>query len=96
MSGWGGVGDRRGAGSMGPISQPCGTPRVRLSQSDASPVNTTCCFLSVSQSAIHSPTRFPMPCDFIFLHYLLRGTLSKAFWKTRYIESVGIFESQYD
>ena len=81
--------------SSGPSTDPWGTPLVTLVHAEALPLMTTLCFLSVSQFSIHFNMLPLIPWAFSFDSSRLWGTLSKAFWKSRYIISTALFSSYW-
>ena len=48
--------------SVGPNTDPWGTPLVTYVQGDCVPLIVTLCFLSVSQYSIHLDNSGPIPC----------------------------------
>ena len=56
---------------------------------ETSPSTTTLCLLSMSHFSIQLIIQLPMPWAFSFSSNLWCGTLSKAFFKSKYIISTG-------
>jgi len=73
--------------SIGPNTEPCGTPLNTSIQSDSVPLIPTLCTLHLNHSAIQFSNLFVMLWDCNFTSSLLCGTLSKAFAKSRKITS---------
>jgi hypothetical protein len=74
--------------SMGPSTLPWGITLVTSWQADSAPLTDTFCFRFCRKSFTQFSILLPMPYHCIFLISLLWGTLSKAFMKSIYIESI--------
>jgi len=73
----------------GPNTDPWGTPLITFVYLELLPIKTTLCSISLSQSSIQSYILLIIPNALTFIINLLCGILSKAFWKSRYITSIG-------
>ena len=69
--------------SIGPNTDPCGTPLKTYFQFEISPSTITLCLLCVSHFSIQLITSLPIPWTFSLNNYLWCGTLSKASWKSK-------------
>ena len=81
--------------SVGPSTDPWGTPLVTFSHPDAFPLITTRWRLSLNQASIHLQILLPIPRAFTFSTSRLWGTLSNALLKSRYKTSTGLPSSTY-
>ena len=65
--------------SIGPNTDPCGTPFKTDFQFEISPSISTLCLLCVSHFSVQLITSLPIPWAFSLSYNLWCGTLSKAF-----------------
>jgi len=70
---------------MGPNTDPRGTPLVTGMKLDFFPLSTTSCVLSLKNPL--STVASPIPKEDKFESSVGWGTVSKAFWKSKYITS---------
>ena len=75
--------------SIGPNTDPCGTPLRTDFQFEISPSTITLCLLWVSHFSIQFITSLPIPWAFSLSNNLWCGTFAKAFWKSKYTTSTG-------
>jgi len=73
----------------GPKIDPWGTPLITAVNLERIPLITTHCSLSANQFSIQFIIEPVIPCALNFCNNLRWGTLSNAFWKSRYITSTG-------